>query len=551
MLSFFVNLLALAVPVFTLQVYDRVIFSAGLTTLQGLVIGMAIVLLFDFILRQTRGRLMQRASLRIDVAVGNKLFNKILALPMAALENRPNAHWNALFRDIEIIRNTLSGPSAVLVTDLPFAVLFIGLVVIIATPLLWVLVIVLPLFLILAWRSAAALNAANKEERRSGFSRDAVVSEMIAGGQTVKALALEDSIRPVWEETHADTIEDAINRGRKSDAYGNMGSALTMITTIAMTTVGALAIINQEMTIGSLIAANMLAGRILGPFNQLVGSWRTYTSFRQAAGRLTALFDEEEERQEVGIELGRPKGEITLENVSFSYLADDPSVIDDVRLQIKPNAFVTIMGPNGSGKTTLSKLIPSLYKPSKGRVLLDGADVSQFTRRELARWIGYVPQETFLFSGSLRDNIAKGHPEATDDEVLEASKHVGLHDYLIDLPDGYATDIGEAGHLLPGGIRQRVAIARALVTDPPVLILDEPTSNLDREGELELCETFRKLAADHTIIVITHSQAMLAACHQILVMQKGRIVRAGKPDEVLPELVGRKRPRPPGQRKQA
>ena len=310
-------------------------------------------------------------------------------------------------------------------TDLPFAVLFIGLVVIIATPLLWVLVIVLPLFLILAWRSAAALNAANKEERRSGFSRDAVVSEMIAGGQTVKALALEDSIRPVWEETQADTIEDAINRGRKSDAYGNMGSALTMITTIAMTTVGALAIINQEMTIGSLIAANMLAGRILGPFNQLVGSWRTYTSFRQAAGRLTALFDEEEERQEVGIELGRPKGEITLENVSFSYLADGPSVIDDVRLQIKPNAFVTIMGPNGSGKTTLSKLIPSLYKPSKGRVLLDGADGSQFTRRELARWIGYVPQETFLLSGSLRDNIAKGHPEATDDEVLEAWRRSG------------------------------------------------------------------------------------------------------------------------------
>ena len=253
----------------------------------------------------------------------------------------------------------------------------------------------------------------------------------------------------------------------------------------------------------------------------------------------------------MGIELGRPKGEITFENVSFSYLPEGAPVINEVRLQIKPNAFVTIMGPNGSGKTTLSKLIPSLYKPSKGRVLLDGADVSQFTRRELARWIGYVPQETFLFSGSLRDNIAKGHPEATDEEVLAASKQTGLHDYLIDLPDGYATDIGEAGHLLSGGVRQRVAIARALVTDPPVLILDEPTSNLDREGELELCEAFRKLAADHTIIVITHSQAMLAGCHQILVMQKGRIVRAGKPEEVLPELTGRKRQRPPAERKQA
>jgi ABC-type bacteriocin/lantibiotic exporter with double-glycine peptidase domain len=260
MMSFVVNLLALAVPVFTLQVYDRVIFSAGLTTLQGLVIGMAIVLLFDYILKQSRSRLMQRASLRIDVAVGNKLFNKILALPMAALENRPNAHWIALFRDVEIIRNTLSGPSAVLVTDLPFAVLFIALVVVIATPLVWVLAIVLPLFLILAWRSAAVLNAANKDERRSGFTRDAMVSEMIAGRQTIKALALDESIRPLWDDKHAETIEDAISRGRKSDSYGNIGGGLTMITTIAMTTVGALAIINQEMTIGSLIAANMPAG---------------------------------------------------------------------------------------------------------------------------------------------------------------------------------------------------------------------------------------------------------------------------------------------------
>lgn len=222
-----------------------------------------------------------------------------------------------------------------------------------------------------------------------------------------------------------------------------------------------------------------------------------------------------------------------------------------MRLQIKPNAFVTIMGPNGSGKTTLSKLIPGLYAPTKGRVLIDGADVSQFTRRELASWIGYVPQETFLFSGTLRENIAKALPDATDEQVLQASKAVGLHDYLIDLPDGYATDIGEAGHLLPGGIRQRVAIARALVADPPVLILDEPTSNLDREGEQELCETFRRLSADHTLIVITHSQTMLAACHQILVMQKGRIVRAGKPEEVLLELMAGKRKRPPAQRKQA
>ena len=438
----------------------------------------------------------------------------------------------------------MSGPSAILLTDLPFAFIFIALVVTIATPVVWVLAIMLPLFLILAWRSASVLNAANREERQTGFGRDAVVSEMISGRMTVKALGLEDAIRPVWDEKHSATIKESINRGRKSDFYGNIGSALTAATTVSMTTVGALAIINQDLTVGALIAANMLAGRILSPFNQLVGSWRNFVSFRQAAGRLSHLFDSEEERQEVGIEMGRPVGEITVENVSFSYIEGGAPVIDNVRIQMGPNTCVTIMGSNGGGKTTLSKLLPGLYKPSSGRVLLDGADIAQFTRRELSGWIGYVPQEVFLFAGSIRDNVAKARPDASDEEVMRASKLAGLHDFLIDLPDGYATDIGEAGHLLPGGMRQRVAIARALVGDPPVIMMDETSSNLDRQGEQELYNTLIELAKDHTVIVITHSQALLAASQQVLVLQRGKIVRSGKPQDVLPELLGARAPRP-------
>ena len=204
------------------------------------------------------------------------------------------------------------------------------------------------------------------------------------------------------------------------------------------------------------------------------------------------------------------------------------------------------MGPNGGGKTTLSKLIPGLYRPTHGRVLLDGADISQFARRDLSAWISFVPQDTFLFAGTVRDNIAKAHPEASDAEVIRAAKLAGLHNFLIDLPDGYATDIGEAGHLLPGGMRQRVAIARALVGDPPVLVFDEPTSHLDRQGEQELCRTFVKLAEDHTILVVSHSQAVIAASDQLLVMQKGRIVRAGRPQDVLPDAKAARRPRPQG-----
>ena len=369
---------------------------------------------------------------------------------------------------------------------------------------------------------------------------------MIAGRTTVKALGLDQSLRPLWEDRHAATIEQAIKRGRQTETYGNLTTTLSGATIVMITTVGALAIINQELTVGALIASNMLAGRIIGPFNQLVRSWRSFVSFRQAAGRLTQIFEAPEERNETGIMLDRPNGEITVEDVTFQYTEDGPEVIQGARLQLKSGSLVTLMGPNGGGKTTLSKLIPGLYRPTQGRVLLDGADISQFARRDLSAWISFVPQETFLFAGTVRDNIAKAHPEASDAEVIRVAKLAGLHNFLIDLPDGYATDIGEAGHLLPGGMRQRVAIARALVGDPPVLVFDEPTSHLDRQGEQELCRTFAKLAEDHTILVVSHSQAVIAASDQLLVMQKGRIVRAGRPEDVLPDAKAAPRPRRQG-----
>ena len=545
-MSFFINLLALAVPVFILQVYDRVIFHAGLTTLQGLAIGIVIVIAFDHILRQSRSRLMQKAALRIDVGMGKKLFDKVLALPLHDLERRPNAFWLSLFRDIETVRNTLSGPSAVLLTDLPFALLFVALIVIVAQPLVWVLAVILPLFVLLAWRSAATLSKASATERQKGFGRDALLAEVIAGRTTVKALALHDSIRPFWEDRHADTIEQALSRGTKSDRYANIGTALTLCTTLAMTTVGALAIIGGEMTIGSLIAANMLSSRIIGPFNQLVGSWRSFAQFRQSVTRLSEIFDLEEERQEPGITLERPEGDITLDHVVLKYGDEAAPVIDNLRLTIKPHGLVAIMGPNGSGKTTLIKLIQGLYQPTDGRVLIDEADIAQFTRNEIASWMGYVPQDLFLFTGSIRDNIAKGAAEATDDEILEASRKAGLHEYVIDYPDGYATDIGEAGRRMPGGLRQRMTIARAYLGNPPILLMDEPSSNLDREGEASLCVSLQEMAKDHTIIVVTHSSAILAASDQVLVMQKGRVVRAGRPQDVLPQLVSAQATQQPG-----
>jgi len=250
-MSFFVNLLALAVPIFTMQVYDRVIFKAGMSTLQGLVIGMALVVVFDNVLRQARSRIMQKAALRIDVWVGRKLVHKLLALPLATLESRPNAHWQALFCDTEMVRNTISGPTTLLVADLPFAIMFLALIFLIDQPIVWVLAIILPTFIFLAWRSASKLSTVSNVEKQTGFGRDALIAETIAGRMTVKALSLENTIQPMWEERHAETIEESLVRGKLSDQYVNFGAGLTLLSTIALTTVGALAILDQQMTMGA------------------------------------------------------------------------------------------------------------------------------------------------------------------------------------------------------------------------------------------------------------------------------------------------------------
>lgn len=532
--SLFVNMLALAVPVFTMQVYDRVIFTAGLTTLQGLSIGMLVVLAFDFFLRQTRSRIMQRAALRIDVTVGQRMFNKVMALPLTELEGKQAAFWQATFRDVETVRNTLSGPSALLLVDLPFAVLFLGLIILIAQPVAWTLAVILPAFVFLAWRSASDLGTSAAAEKESGYGRDVMLAEIIAGRTTVKALALDDDIRPLWESKQADSIKKSVTRGGKADTYQNYGAELATFSTIAMTTVGALAIIDLNLTMGALISANMLTGRILGPFNQLVGSWRTFSSFLQAVERLGGVLAMPEERQEIAIKLDRPRGHVTFDQISFSYGPNSPKVLDGVRLHIEPGKLIAIVGANGSGKTTLVKVLQGLYRPSTGRVLLDGADINQFTRRELASWMGYVPQDAFLFSTTIRDNIVKGHADATDEQIVAAAKLSGLHDFVIDYPDGYGTNIGEGGRTLSGGLRQRLTITRALLGDPPILILDEPSSNLDRDGETELVSTLKNLANDHTVIVISHSPSLLSSCDLVLVMQKGRVVRSGRPDDVLP-----------------
>ncbi len=537
-LSFFVNLLALAVPLFVLQVYDRVVFHGGLSTLQALAAGMLVALGFDFVLRQARSRVLQKSALRIDLQLGERLYDKINALPLRTLEARPAPFWQALFRDVETVRNTFSGASAMLLADLPFMLLFFGLVALIAAPVAWVLLVMLAAFLVLAVLSAVTVGRAAAAERQVALQRDSLVGEMTAGRLTIKALDLGGAVRPAWRQRRDQTIAAALSRGQRSDGYTNLGAVFGMLTTVAVTGVGALAILEQQMTIGALVAANILGGRFIAPLVQLVGMWRNFAGFGAAARRLGALFEAAEDRTDTVIEMPRPNGLISLDNVGFRYADDGPPVLTDLTMRVGPGGMHGIVGQNGSGKTTLLKLMQGLYAPVQGRVLIDVADIGQFSRGQIAGWVGYVPQDCFLFAGSIRENIAVGEPSAGDAEILAAATAAGVYRYVVDLPDGFATDVGEAGARLSGGQRQRIAIARALLKDPAILLLDEPTGNLDRQAEQALRDELVTLARDRTIVVVTHSPALLAACDSVMVLQGGRIAMAGASGEVLPKLYG-------------
>ncbi|MBI3445507.1 MAG: ATP-binding cassette domain-containing protein [Magnetospirillum sp.] len=545
--SLFINLMALAVPIFVMQVYDRVIGHNGVATLKGLVIGVGFLLAFDWIIRTSRGRMMQTAALRLDVEIGTKLFDKIMHLPLRALESRPASFWQTLFRDVDGIRNTVSGATAILLADLPFVFIFLGVIFVIGRPLAMVFVLLFVAFLVLAWKSGGAMKESTGKEKNVAQARDALVAEIIAGRATVKAVALDRAIRPIWEERQAGTIEQSIQRGAIADGYVNLGQMLTMLGSVALTTVGAVFIMDHDLTMGSLVACNMLSSRLYGPINQLVGAWKSFASFRQSVERLGEVFAEGEERRASGIKRERPSGLLALEDISFAYdkKSQAASAID--RLEIRPNGITAILGRNGSGKTTLLKIILGLYHPAKGRVLLDGGDIAQFTRAELSGWMGYVPQECVLFNASIRDNIAYGAPGCEDEAILEAAKTAGVHHYIVDLPDGYATTIGEAGSRLSAGQRQRIAIARALIGNPPVLLLDEPSASLDRQAEEDLRNTLAELGKTHTIIIVTHSPVLLPICRDVVVLDKGAVAAAGPAAETLQRLFGARPPQAPPQ----
>ncbi|MGB0920109.1 MAG: peptidase domain-containing ABC transporter [Alphaproteobacteria bacterium] len=537
--SFVINVLALAVPIFVLQVYDRVVAYGGLSTLTGLTLGVAIAILFDFLLRNARGALLRRGAVEIDAALARAFFARLTRLPLHLLSRRSTAGWVQVERDLAALRDMLAGPPAILLIDLPFVLLFVLVVWIIAPPVAPILTLMVPVFIAVSYAMTRLIDRASVAEREVTVERQRLMQELIRGRQTIKALNLAKPLTNRFEAQEAAAIDAASTRGALTDRATHLGLSLSMSTTVILTVFGSLAILDQQMTIGGLIATNMLAGRIVQPMNQLMGLWRTFARGRLAAGRVGALLEEQPDDRPQAITHADPEGVLALQYASLTYPGQNTPTLDNLTCTFKPGSVTGIIGPNGSGKTTLLNCLLGLYTPDQGTVLLDGHDMAQFTRDELAQWIGYVPQEPFLFDDTIADNIRAGRENIDDPAILTAAEAAGLSRFIGTDGEGFARKAGDGGSALTPGQRQAVSVARALAGTPRILIMDEPTANLDLPGEQALAKSLQKAAASgHTIIVVTHAAGLINACDQLLLLDQGKIRDHGPRTEVANRLRG-------------
>ena len=535
-LALAINLMGLFAAIFSLQVYDRVVAHAGYATLFALVTGMVIVIAMDHVFRSGRAVVLQQIGAQIEVAIARGVFRRMMALPTPQLEKLPPSYWQAVYRDVEVVRGTFSGATAMLIIDLPFVLLSLFAVALIALPLLPVALVTIAAFVLLAWRSGDVTRDATEAEREQLVHRDAAIAELASARLHLKALAAHEPAAMRWDGRYAAWLDESLSRSREADHFREMAHGMTTANTVMVTTVGALFILGQHLTLGALIATNILTGRMVSPLVQLVSQWRMFGQFKSAKKRLDMLFAMPLDRESDAVALPDAQGVLRLDRVSFQYVGTELLQVQSISGQIGPYGLHGVVGPNGSGKTTLLKLLRGLYEPTEGRVLLDDADLVQHSQAYLAQQIAYLAQDAHLLSISVRDNIALGKPDATDEEIVRAAQLAGAHEFLIDSPDGYGTLIGPEGRRFSVGQTKRILIAQALISDAPVILLDEPTSELDHDTELKLIMSLRELAKRKTIVVVSHSHLMLAHCQGLMVMKDGKLIAAGAAAALLPKL---------------
>ncbi|WP_369820731.1 type I secretion system permease/ATPase [Rhizobacter sp. Root1221] len=539
LVSLFLQLFALISPLFFQVVMDKVLVHRGVSTLDVLVIGLVVVVLFESVLTTLRTYIFSHTTSRIDVELGARLFRHLLRLPLAYFQARRVGDSVARVRELENIRGFLTGNALTLVLDLLFSTVFVAVMLFYSVPLTLIVLLSLPLYIILSLTLVPVLRARLNEKFARGAENQALLVESVTGIQTVKASALEPAIAKRWDDQLAAYVSASF-RTQTLASYGHEGiNLIGKLVGAATLWYGAHLVMDQKLSVGEFVAFNMFAQRVAQPIMRIAQMW---TDFQQTGISMARLGDILNTRTEVpptaAAQLPPLKGHIQFDQVTFRYRPEAPPVLHSLGLDIRAGEVIGIVGRSGSGKSTLTKLVQRLYSPEQGRVLVDGIDISLIDAAQLRRQIGVVLQENLLFNRSVRENIAITDPAAPIEAVMHAARLAGAHDFISELPEGYDTVVGEQGSGLSGGQRQRIAIARALFTNPRVLILDEATSALDYESEAILQRNMAGICKGRTVIIIAHRLSSVRQAHRIVAMDKGRIVEQGTHDELLAQPKG-------------
>ncbi|MNU67308.1 Toxin RTX-I translocation ATP-binding protein [compost metagenome] len=536
--SLFIQLFALVTPLFYQVVMDKVLANNGLSTLNVICVGLISVAVFEVVLGGLRTYVFGHTTSKIDVELGARLFRHIMALPLAYFESRRVGDTMARVRELESIRTFLTGQSLTSVLDLLFTGVFLAVMWMYSGWLTLIVVLSLPLYAVISAVITPVLRARLDRKFARGADNQAFLVETVTGIGTVKAMAVDTRAVKSWDKHLAAYVAASFSVTKIATLGQQSIQLVQKLVSVGILFWGAKMVIQGTLSLGQLIAFNMLAGQVAAPIVRLAQLWQDFQQVGISVSRLGDILNTRTELPGSRLALPPIRGEVTFDHVTFRYRPDGRDILSDVSLSIGAGEVIGIVGRSGSGKSTLTKLVQRLYVPAQGRVLVDGQDLAVADPAWLRRQLGVVLQENFLFNRSIRENIALADPGAPMEKVLHAARLAGAHEFIIDLPEGYDTRVGEQGAGLSGGQRQRVAIARALMSDPRILILDEATSALDYESEHAVMANMQQICRGRTVIIIAHRLSTVRRANRIVVMDRGEIVEQGMHEELASRIGG-------------
>ncbi len=539
--SFVVQLFSLANPLLIQVIVDKVITQRSLDTLQILGFALVVVTLMEGVIGSLRTFLFTDTTNRIDLRLGSEVIDHLLRLPLGYFDQRPVGELGTRIAELEKIRNFLTGQALMTLLDAAFSVIYIIVMAIYSWALTLIALAVVPIQVALTLLGAPLFRRQYRQSAQENARTQSHLVEVLTGIQTVKAQNVEMVSRWKWQDLYSKYISRTFEKTITGTALNESSQVLQKLSQLLVLWVGAALVLKGELTLGQLIAFRIISSYVTQPLLRLSSIWQNIQELRVSFERLADVVDTPEESSaadKANIPLPSVEGDVVFENVCFSFAPGGKEVLSNVNLHVPHGTFVGIVGQSGSGKSTLMKLLPRLYSPNSGRILIDRYDIDKVELYSLRRQIGIVPQDPLLFSGTVSENIALTNPEAPSDAIVKAARVAGAHDFIMELPSGYSTPVGERGASLSGGQRQRIAIARTLLSNPQLLVMDEATSALDYDTERQVCNNLHDTMSQCTVFFITHRLTTIRRADMIVMMHQGAIVETGTHDELM-ALKGR------------